>query len=131
MDRRGRSLSKSSSKARRASDQPMDYDSELRLHNEVLQRACAIRRDEKILDIGCGTGQTTRDAARAAPDGSALGMDTSAAMIARARELARTEGPGNVLFERGDVQTWRFPSQQFDVAISRVGTTFFADPLAT
>jgi len=108
----------------------MDYDSELRLHNEVLRRACAIRRDERILDIGCGTGQTTRAAARAAPHGKALGIDISAAMIARARDLARTEGPGNVRFECGDAQTWRFPSQQFDVAISRFGTMFFADPVA-
>lgn len=108
----------------------MDYDAELRLLNEVLRRACAIRPDERVLDIGCGTGQTTRDAARAAPEGSALGIDTSAAMIARARDLARTEGPGNVRFDLGDAQTWPFPSQHFDVAISRFGTMFFADPVA-
>jgi SAM-dependent methyltransferase len=108
----------------------MDYDSELRLHNEVLRRACAIRADERVLDIGCGTGQTTRDAARAAPDGSVLGIDTSAAMITRARELARTEGLDNVVFERGDAQVWPLPPQHFDVAISRFGTMFFADPVA-
>jgi SAM-dependent methyltransferase len=108
----------------------MDYDSELRLHNGVLSRACAIRREERVLDIGCGTGQTTRDAARAASAGSALGIDTSAAMIARARELARTEGLGNARFELGDAQTWHFPGQHFDVAISRFGTMFFADPAA-
>ena len=56
----------------------MDYDSELRLHNEALRQACAIRPNERVLDIGCGTGQTTRDAARAASGGSALGIDTSA-----------------------------------------------------
>jgi SAM-dependent methyltransferase len=108
----------------------MDYDSELRLHNEVLREACAIRPDERVLDIGCGTGQTTRDAARAAPDGSALGIDTSAAMIARARELVLTEGLHNVLFECGDVQIWPLASQHFDIAISRFGTMFFADPVA-
>lgn len=108
----------------------MDYDLELRLHNEVLRRACAIRRDDCVLDIGCGAGQTTRDAARAAAAGSALGIDTSSAMIARARELAEAEGLGNVRFEAGDAQTWRFPPQHFDVAISRFGTMFFADPEA-
>ena len=108
----------------------MDYDSELRLHNEVLRQACAIRPDERVLDIGCGTGQTTRNAARAAPDGSALGIDTSAAMIARARELARTVGLRNVLFECGDAQIWPLASQHFDIAISRFGTMFFADPVA-
>jgi ubiquinone/menaquinone biosynthesis C-methylase UbiE len=108
----------------------MDYDSELRLHNEALRRACAVRHDDNVLDIGCGAGQTTRDAARAAPAGSALGIDTSAAMIARARELAGTEGLSNVRFETGDAQTWHFPPQHFDVAISRFGTMFFADPMA-
>jgi SAM-dependent methyltransferase len=108
----------------------MDYDAELRLHHEVLRQSCAIGPDERVLDIGCGTGQTTRDAARAAPAGHALGIDTSAAMIARARELARTEGPDNARFERGDAQTWRFQQPHFDVAISRFGTMFFADPLA-
>jgi len=69
----------------------MNYDAELRLHAEVLRRACAIATTERVLDIGCGTGQTTRDAARAASAGSALGIDVSAAMIARARELAAAE----------------------------------------
>jgi SAM-dependent methyltransferase len=108
----------------------MDYDAELSLLNEALRRACAISPGEHVLDIGCGTGLTTREAARAAADGSALGIDTSAAMITRARELARTEGLGNIRFECGDAQTWRFPSQQFDVASSRFGTMFFADPVA-
>jgi len=108
----------------------MDYDSELRLHNEVLRQSSAIRHDENVLDIGCGAGQTTRDAARAAPAGSALGIDISAAMIARARELASAEGLSNVRFETGDAQTWHFPPQHFDVAISRFGTMFFGDPVA-
>jgi SAM-dependent methyltransferase len=108
----------------------MDYDAELLLHNEVLRRHSAILAHEHVLDIGCGTGQTTRDAAHAAPAGSALGIDTSAAMIARARELAGGEGLRNVRFELGDAQTRRFPAEHFDVAISRFGTMFFADPVA-
>ena len=117
----------------------MDYDAELRLHNEVLRKACAIRAQEHVLDIGCGTGQTTRDAARAASSGSALGIDTSVnwprlkrksrAMIARARELAAAEGVTNVRFAHDDAQAHRFTPQSFDVAISRFGTMFFADPV--
>ncbi|HEY7638785.1 MAG TPA: methyltransferase domain-containing protein [Steroidobacteraceae bacterium] len=107
----------------------MDYDAELRLQNEALRRACAIGRDEIVVDIGCGTGQTTREAARAASAGSALGIDTSAPMIARARELARNEGLANARFETGDAQTWSFSPQSFDIAISRFGTMFFRDPL--
>jgi len=108
----------------------MDYDAELRLHAEVLRRACAILASEHVLDIGCGTGQTTRDAGRAASAGSALGIDTSAPMIARARELAAAEHLRNVRFEHDDAQLHPFPAQSFDVAISRFGTMFFADPVA-
>lgn len=109
---------------------PVDYDAELQLHDRAFCRACAIRAHERVLDIGCGAGKTTRDAARAASAGSALGIDISAAMIARARELAAAEGLSNVRFEHGDAQTHRLPPQGFDVAISRFGTMFFADPIA-
>ena len=108
----------------------MDYDAELRLHDEVLRRACAILVSEHVLDIGCGTGKTTRDAARLASAGSALGIDTSAPMIARARELAAAEHLRNVRFEHDDAQVHPFRARSFDVAISRFGTMFFADPVA-
>jgi SAM-dependent methyltransferase len=108
----------------------MDYDAELRLHAQPLRRACAILSAEHVLDIGCGTGQTTRDAGRAAAAGSALGVDVSAPMIARARELAAAEHLSNVRFQHGDAQVHAFPARTFDVAISRFGTMFFADPVA-
>src|SRR5688500_3515646 len=108
----------------------MDYDTELRLHHGPLLRACAIRSHERLLDIGCGAGQTTRDAARLAASGSALGVDTSAPTIARARELAAAEGVRNARFEQGDAQVQDFPAEHFDAAISRYGTMFFADPSA-
>ncbi len=107
-----------------------DYDAELRLHNEVLRRACRIHRHEHVLDIGCGTGQTTRDAARMAPAGSALGVDISAPAIERARELARAERLPNVTFDQGDAQIHPFLPGHFDLAISRFGTMFFDDPIA-
>src|SRR5882724_12347672 len=47
--------------------------------------AAAVRDDDRVLDVGCGTGQTTRDVARAAPNGSALGVDLSSKMIALAQ----------------------------------------------
>ena len=108
----------------------MDYDTELQSHNGALLRACAIRSHEHVLDIGCGTGQTTREAARLAATGSALGVDIMEPMIARARELAAVEGLHNVRFEHGDAQVHGFPPQHFDLAMSRYGTMFFADPIA-
>ena len=106
------------------------YDAELRRHNEVLRRACGIQVRDRVLDIGCGAGQTTRQAARTARAGSALGVDVSAPAIERARELARAEGLRNVSFERADAQACRFPQERFDLAISRFGTMFFDDPAA-
>ena len=108
----------------------VDYDAELRLHNQVLRRAYGVRRHDHVLDVGCGTGQTTREAARTATAGGALGVDLSAPMIDRARELAQAQGLRNVTFQRADAQVHRFPSEQFDLAISRFGTMFFDDPAA-
>jgi SAM-dependent methyltransferase len=108
----------------------MDYDAELQSHKGALLRACAILSHEHVLDIGCGTGQTTREAARLAANGSALGIDIMEAMVARARALAAGEGLRNVRFEHGDAQVHAFSPQHFDLAISRYGTMFFADPIA-
>jgi SAM-dependent methyltransferase len=106
------------------------YDAELGRHNEALRRAWGIQYRDHVLDIGCGAGQTTRQAAAIAQAGSALGVDISAPAIERARELTRAEGLHNVTFERADAQDHRFPAERFDVAISRFGTMFFDDPVA-
>ena len=108
----------------------MDFEAELQSHNGPLLRACAIRSQEHVLDIGCGTGQTTRAAARCAASGSALGIDITEIMVARARERAAAEGLHNVRFEHSDAQVHAFPPRYFDIAISRYGTMFFADPIA-
>jgi SAM-dependent methyltransferase len=106
----------------------IDYDAELQLHNEQFGAALRIRAADRVLDIGCGTGQTTREAALVASAGDALGVDIDGEMIARARELADREGVSNVRFEVGDAQTHPLPAGAFDVAISRFGTMFFTDP---
>ena len=108
----------------------VDYDAELQRHNEVLRRAWGIHPRHHVLDVGCGTGQTTRSAARSAEAGSATGVDISAPMIERARELAKAEGLRNVAFVQADASVHPFPSEEFDVVISRFGTMFFADPVA-
>jgi SAM-dependent methyltransferase len=109
---------------------PSGYDSELRRHNEVLRRAVGVQLHDHTLDIGCGTGQTTREAARTAQAGSAFGVDVSEPAIERARELARADGLRNVTFEHANAQVHRFPPERFDLAISRFGTMFFDDPVA-
>ncbi|HEU5138106.1 MAG TPA: methyltransferase domain-containing protein [Steroidobacteraceae bacterium] len=106
------------------------YDAELRRHNDHLRAATAIASTDRVLDIGCGAGQTTRDAARAASSGSVLGVDISGEMLERARRLTLEAGLENVRYEQGDAQVHRFAPASFDVLISRFGTMFFADSVA-
>jgi SAM-dependent methyltransferase len=107
-----------------------DYDAELRLHNELFRVAARVGSRDRVLDIGCGTGQSTREAARAAVAGSAVGVDLSAPMLERARQLSDDEGLANITFQQADAQVHRFPPTRFDLCISRFGTMFFADPVA-
>ena len=109
---------------------PVGYDAELRRYDEVLRRAWGVQPGEHVLDIGCGSGQTTCEAARMARAGSALGVDVCAPAVERARRLARAQGVRNVTFECADAQLHRFPPERSDLAISRFGTMFFADPVA-
>ena len=106
------------------------YDTELRAHHEHLRAAYGISAGDEVVDIGCGTGLTTREAARAAAPGRALGVDVSERMLERARQLTVAERLDNVYYELGDAQVHRFDPAGFDVAISRFGTMFFADPAA-
>lgn len=58
-----------------------------RLHDRLLT-AAAISTADRVLDIGCGNGQTTRDAAKRATSGHVLGIDLSSAMLAVAERRA-------------------------------------------
>ena len=106
------------------------FDRAVAAYHGTFMAACGIASGERVLDIGCGTGQTTRDAARAAGPGTAFGVDLSARMIELAWRLAARQDIGNVSFEQADAQIHPFPAGSFDVAISRTGTMFFADPAA-
>ena len=106
------------------------YDALSQRLTQRLLEAAAIQASDRVLDIGCGCGLTTRAAARAASEGSALGVDLSALMLREAERRAHAEGLDNVRFEQGDAQVHRFPPGQFDLAISHFGVMFFDDPVA-
>lgn len=106
-----------------------DYDAELRRYNVRLRAAAEVGNADRVLDIGCGAGQTTRDAARSATAGRALGVDLSPPMIDHAQQLSEEEGVGNVQFELTDAQTHPFAPATFTVGLSRFGTMFFHDPV--
>jgi SAM-dependent methyltransferase len=106
------------------------FDRSVAAYHEKLMVTAAITDRDRVLDVGCGTGQTTRDAARAATSGSALGVDLSARMVELARRRAAEEGVDNASFEQVDAQIHPFPPAAFDVAISRTGAMFFGDLIA-
>lgn len=95
-----------------------------------LIEAAGVGPRDRVLDIGCGTGGSTRAAARLATDGEALGVDLSAPMLDRATRYAEDAGLTNVRFIRADAQVHRFTTGRFDVAISQFGVMFFTDPAA-
>ena len=113
-----------------AATEPFDYDAELRRQNDRLRAAASVGRRDHVLDVGCGTGQTTRDAARAAVNGRAVGIDVAAPMLERARQLSDEEALTNVDFLHANAQDHAFEPSSFDIAISRFGTMFFDDPVA-
>jgi SAM-dependent methyltransferase len=92
--------------------------------------AAGIGEHDRMLDVGCGNGESTRDAARAATYGSVLGVDLSSQMLSLARRTAAAEGVTNVEFQQVDAQIHPFEAGAFDVVISRMGSMFFGDPIA-
>lgn len=90
------------------------------------------RPGEEVLDIGCGCGATVLEAARRMDgSGAILGVDLSRAMLARAAERADAlSGPKpEIRFQAADAQTVPLGEGRFDLAQSRFGVMFFADPV--
>ncbi len=83
----------------------------------------------RVLDIGCGAGETSLAVARGRPDARVIGVDISPALVAAARN--RAENFGNLAFELADAATWS-PPEGFapDLLMSRHGVMFFDDPPA-
>ena len=102
----------------------------LRDHGERALAANPPREGDRVLDIGCGLGDTTvRLAGLVGSAGHAHGVDVAERMIQTAIEEAAEAEIENVSFATCDVEATRF-DQTFDYTFSRMGTMFFANPVA-
>lgn len=86
----------------------------------------ALEPDQRVLDVGCGTGVLARDAySRVGPGGSVVGLDPNEGMlrVARGREEA-------VEWRQGRAEALPFEADTFDAVLSQFSLMFFEDPAA-
>ena len=115
--------------AKRWASQADRLEAQLIPVSEVLFRAARLRAGEHVLDVGCGRGATTLEAARmVGRDGAVTGIDIAATLIDEARQFGAATP--NVEFVIADAQRHDFDRAHFDVAISRFGVMFFDDAVA-
>jgi SAM-dependent methyltransferase len=102
----------------------------LEAHGRVGVELADPQPGERVIDLGCGFGDSTQTlAGLVGPGGEAVGVDVAPNFIEIARREAEEAGVENVRFEVADVQTTGFP-QEFELAYSRMGTMFFENPVA-
>ncbi len=100
-------------------------------HGEEALRLYPPKPGQRVLDVGCGFGDTTqRIAGLVGPDGEAVGVDAAPRFIEDAIREAAEANVANVRFRVADVQETLGGEERFDVAFSRFGTMFFANPVA-
>jgi ubiquinone/menaquinone biosynthesis C-methylase UbiE len=98
-------------------------------HGEAALAAHPPNPGNRVLDVGCGFGDTTQRLVQLVrPNGSALGIDVAENFIEAAQREAKEAGMSNIGFTVGDVQATEF-DQEFDYAFSRMGVMFFANPV--
>jgi 2-polyprenyl-3-methyl-5-hydroxy-6-metoxy-1,4-benzoquinol methylase len=97
--------------------------------SEVLFAAAALQPGERVLDVGCGTGPTTRQAAAlVGPTGGVTGLDISGEMLDAAASVPTAADAGSIDWLVADAVTWSPPEPTYDVVLSRFGVMFFSEP---
>ena len=111
-----------------AEDYERFWAAQLRPAQDLLLNLAAIRHGERVLDVACGTGMVSLQAAAVTgPSGKVVGTDISDRMVERAREEGR--GVEHAVFQRMDAEALDLPDSAFDVAVCALGLMYVPDPL--
>jgi len=106
-------------------------DQELHALGLEAQGALGLQPGERVLDVGCGGGETSVDLARAvSPGGAVLGVDISRTLLQQVAEPRVAALGLDIRFQVADAQTSDFGGGRFDAVFSRFGVMFFSDPTA-
>jgi ubiquinone/menaquinone biosynthesis C-methylase UbiE len=112
----------------RWSDRQQMQDILLAPVRDILIDRAGAKASDRVIDVGCGCGATTIAFAQAVgPGGHVLGVDISAPMLARAKQMALPQL--SVEFVLADATVYAFDPASFDLVASRFGVMFFADPV--
>ncbi|MEW6144544.1 MAG: class I SAM-dependent methyltransferase [Thermodesulfobacteriota bacterium] len=96
------------------------------VHSAAAYEYFRIKPGDKVLDIGCGYGETTIEMGRmVGPSGEVLGLDCTQAFLDVANRERDEAGLTNVKFVLGDAQSYELPANYYDVVYSRFGVMFF------
>jgi SAM-dependent methyltransferase len=97
-----------------------------KLHSDVAIPRFGIARGQRVLDFGCGFGETCLELGRlVGPTGEVLGLDCTSSFLEIANRERDAAGASNVRYELGDAQVHALPGAHFDVAFARFGVMFF------
>jgi len=111
------------------SSHPERYDAMLAELGDRLLAAAGLVAGERVLDVGCGAGQLSLQAAdRVGATGRVLGVDVAVDLLTVAAR--RAAGVDQAGFLQADAQEHAFEGSAFDIVLSRFGVMFFADPVA-
>jgi ubiquinone/menaquinone biosynthesis C-methylase UbiE len=95
---------------------------------QAMLDAVTLRGDERVLDVGSGTGHTAL--AFAPRVAAVIAVDLTAEMLEQGRRLAAERGIANVAFQRGDVEHLDHPAASFDLVTSRYSAHHYPHPAA-
>ena len=99
-------------------------------HSEAIFPALPVREGDRVLDVGCGFGDTAIKLARlVGQKGYVVGIDCCDAFLDYARNDAEEKGIANISFQRGDAEI-ALPVNEYDFVFARFGTMFFTNPVA-